>query len=225
MFTEWSEWSPQAFREFEGLSPGRYTFEVRGRDVFGNIGEPVLYNFRILHPWYESAYAVVVYFLSGFFLVYLIGKWRLRHMEDRNRRLEEIIGQRTQEALDHYQKIQEVRLEADQLRTANRMAATISHEFNNPLAIIQGVMDLIKLEIDLTEKQLDLVNRASKQVWKMHSLVNKLLHIQRLKEVDYAAGMKILDIHSPYTNGFGTGDETIPPDDAPMDPDNAGTNG
>ncbi|MBD3167472.1 PAS domain-containing protein [bacterium] len=93
------------------------------------------------------------------------------------------------------QRAEELQAKADKLEVATSMAATIAHEFNNPLAIMQGNLDLMQFrgkQVVAQEKACDTIGR---QIARMRDLVDKLLEIEDIKAVDYAAGMKILSLH------------------------------
>ncbi len=87
------------------------------------------------------------------------------------------------------------RIEAEQLRTANRMAATIAHEFNNPLAILKATSEMI-LSGMVTEpgRMREMVNKIPAHVDRMHALVQRLLDLREVRARDYAGTMKILEL-------------------------------
>ena len=60
----WSEWMPEAYRDFTALREGGYRFEVRGRDVHGRVSEIASYELRILPPWYRTLWALSLYALA-----------------------------------------------------------------------------------------------------------------------------------------------------------------
>ncbi len=86
-------------------------------------------------------------------------------------------------------------LEASMLRTANKLAATVAHEFNTPLCVIENIYNLTELKTVSEADWREQLPKIPTQVEKMKKLVEKLLAIREIKDVDYAAGMKILDIH------------------------------
>ncbi|MBD3167771.1 PAS domain S-box protein, partial [bacterium] len=92
---------------------------------------------------------------------------------------------------------EELEREAQKQRIAYQLAATIAHEFNTPLGIIKGSLELLAMEMDENANCGVHLARVARQAERMGELVQKLLKISDLKEVDYAAGMKILDIHTP----------------------------
>lgn len=86
-------------------------------------------------------------------------------------------------------------IEAEQMKVAYQLAATIAHEFNNPLAIVQMALDLYAQQHPEETKPNELLVRIPSQVDRMKRLVQKLLSIKEIREIDYAGGSKILDIH------------------------------
>lgn len=93
------------------------------------------------------------------------------------------------------ERAQRIEVEAERLRTASRVAASIAHEFNNPLAVIQGAIDLLemkKIEDPSVRKNM---TKISKQIARMQELVQKLLTVKEYKELEYAMGEKIFDLH------------------------------
>jgi len=89
-------------------------------------------------------------------------------------------------------------IEADRLRTAQKLAISIAHEFNNPLMIISGVYQLLKPSIqdNLDEPMQDHMERIPRAVDRMHTLVKKLMKLSSLKEAEYAAGQTFFDLNA-----------------------------
>ncbi len=192
----WSEWTEETYRDFNSLRGGDYNFEVRGRDATGEISERDSFGFRVLPPWYATPWAFAGYALAGGLLVLLIVRFSIQRIERDRRRLAKLVDQKTAEALAQFERAKSAEIKARETETANRLAATIAHEFNNPLAIIQGCVDTIEMGELPEEKQRDYNQRIRKQVSRMSDLVVKLLALNELRTIDYAAGMKILDIHT-----------------------------
>ncbi len=79
---------------------GTYTFQVRARDSFGNVGEPATFVFRIKPPWYLSVYAYIAYFLiavGGIMLVAYVQRRKRIMLERRNAELESLVEERTKD--------------------------------------------------------------------------------------------------------------------------------
>jgi signal transduction histidine kinase len=82
---------------------------------------------------------------------------------------------------------------------STQLSATIAHEFNTPLQVIQSTSELIDLAKSLEEVK-ELNNRLPRQIKKMTKMIRKLLQLHDFNEIDYAEGMKIVDIHKAENN-------------------------
>ncbi|MBS1261731.1 MAG: hypothetical protein MAG453_01063 [Calditrichaeota bacterium] len=340
---EWSPWSRETYRDYTNLPPGRYRFEVRGRDVHGLVSEPASLDFVLKPPWYESAWAVLIYAIAGASLLAAFINWRTQQSRRRSRELEKLVQKRTAELQRHrlmlaeaerianigsrehepesgrfvwstqlyhilgfdpehgapdketrlsifhpddrdvfrrfekksietgmpyelelrvqrpdgrdsMEKAREMieiayreghnrfewmhvkrsaeqcpvevnlstftvrggamlmvvmhdlteRLREEQrrrrmreLETVNRLAATLSHEFNTPLAVIRIAAEMLALRLDDDPDVRSNLNKIITHVGRIRELVDKMHRLRELREIDYAIGMKILDIHEP----------------------------
>lgn len=61
--SEWSAYTPENSKEYTKLSKRKYTFRVRAKNLLETTPVETSYEFRILPPWYESIYALIVYFI------------------------------------------------------------------------------------------------------------------------------------------------------------------
>jgi len=94
---DWSPWSVFTHYEKTITKPGDYTLQVRAKDLWGNIGEPVSIDFTIKAPFTETAF---FYILSGIILLSLIivvVRFREKQLHNKNRILEEKVRERTAE--------------------------------------------------------------------------------------------------------------------------------
>ncbi len=91
---------------------------------------------------------------------------------------------------------EKARLEEQKRTTAYLLAASIAHEFNNPLGVIQASIDLMAKKKHMEGEDLTgCQDRVQRQVTRMKTLVQHLLKLETIEEIDYAAGMKILNIN------------------------------
>lgn len=107
---EWSNWSEEQVKEYVRLPYGRFCFEVRARDVFGKVSQPVKYWFRVPAPFYWKWYAWLFY--AGLLTVLVGGvvRWRIRRLSEANQRLEQMVERRTEE----------IRLQRDEITRKSR---------------------------------------------------------------------------------------------------------
>lgn len=60
---EWSPWAENTTKEYNNLSPGKYTFYVKSKTLNGKEGTPCAYRLTIAPPWYLSVWAKLIYIL------------------------------------------------------------------------------------------------------------------------------------------------------------------
>ena len=77
----WSDWSRNNTKEYTNLREGTYTFEIRARNIYGNISEPDQFYFFIDPPFYRSKMAILLYILFGLGLTGLLLGGYLRRIE------------------------------------------------------------------------------------------------------------------------------------------------
>lgn len=94
---QWSEWSSKTEREYTNLREGRYVFRIRARNIYGTVSEIGEYQFSILAPWHRTIWAYLLYCLLFLLLVIAVVWWRTRRLIERTRKLEGIVGERTEE--------------------------------------------------------------------------------------------------------------------------------
>ncbi len=92
---DWSSLDNNSYKEYTNLSPGSYTFKVRAQNVYGKLSEEAGYTFLILSPWYLTWWAIALYAIAAIGIVYLLVRWRTRHLHDQHRELEKIVHERT----------------------------------------------------------------------------------------------------------------------------------
>jgi signal transduction histidine kinase len=76
----WSHWTVDPFKDYNNLREGRYRFMVRGKDVYGNVSEATIIEFRVLPPWYRTwwSYGIASLLITLFLLS--IHKYRLQRI-------------------------------------------------------------------------------------------------------------------------------------------------
>ncbi len=192
----WSDWSEETDREYAALREGKYRFEVRGKNGYGKVSDVTSFTFRVLPPWGRSLWAYVAYLMLLTLLIFGVIKWRIGRLERERLHLQKLVEERTAQILKEKEKLAQAELEAEQVKRTNQIAATIAHEFNNPLAIIQGSADLMMDDVVDEETKRSLLQKIPLQVSRMHDLVDTLLNLKHVEEVPYAKGMNIIDLQA-----------------------------
>ena len=97
LMPDWSPWSVQRRYNLMVPVPGDYTLQVRAKDLWGNIGDPVSVKFTIKAPFTKTT---IFYVLTGFvilMLLFLIARFRVQQLSRKNLILEEKVRERTAE--------------------------------------------------------------------------------------------------------------------------------
>ena len=102
----WSDWSNENYKEFNNLSEGDYTFQVKSRNIYNQESDITSYSFKIFPPWYRTWYAYLSYFLGFVLTVYFIVKWNTRRLKLENEKLERVIDERTSEIKTQNEELQ-----------------------------------------------------------------------------------------------------------------------
>ena len=98
-----------------------------------------------------------------------------RELSSFNRRLEELVQQRSKELLQSKEKLQQM----EKLEAIGTLAGGIAHDFNNLLMGIQGTADLIKEEIPPTQHHFSMLSEIEQYAEDGGALCRKLLGFAR----------------------------------------------
>lgn len=85
----WSPWTRKTEKAYPNLPFGTYTFKVKARNNLGNESAVDSYTFVVLHYWYQTWWAVLLYLLIGVALLFALNKWQKKLIEKEQRKHEE----------------------------------------------------------------------------------------------------------------------------------------
>ncbi len=88
---KWSKWITEHKKQYNNLFPGDYTFEVRAKDIYGNISSSAKFTFTINPPFYFTIYALILYFIAFLLLGWLIIYLYSRRLIKQKQALEKIV--------------------------------------------------------------------------------------------------------------------------------------
>ncbi|MCU0458268.1 MAG: adenylate/guanylate cyclase domain-containing protein [Bacteroidales bacterium] len=94
---DWTDWSERAYKEYTSLDGGRYSFRYRYRINGGPVEDEGSFIFRVRAPWYLSPLAMVLYPLLLLAGGILLRRRTHRLYMERQKRLEQLITERTEE--------------------------------------------------------------------------------------------------------------------------------
>ncbi len=86
-------------------------------------------------------------------------------------------------------------MEREQFETAVQMSIALAHEVNNPLAVIKGSIDMMKMG-EYTEEQLSWLEKMDSHVTRIIKIVKDMTELHLIKKRSYTTDLKYIDIHS-----------------------------
>jgi signal transduction histidine kinase len=184
-------WMREPRKDFTNIPEGKYQLEVEARNIHGNTGKLEGYPFVVLPPWYRTFWAYLAYGCALIALVWGLVQWRLHQLNEQNRRLQQLVEQRTEE-IRHKQA--ELENSNQQLVSANEELVRLNgeknefmgiaaHDLKNPLGAIRGYAEMLQedgAEMDASEVQ-DAASRIQRSAEVMFSLVSNLLDSNRIE--------------------------------------------
>jgi ligand-binding sensor domain-containing protein len=72
--SKWSELTNVTYKEYTNLWEGKYSFHVRARNIHGLISNVCTFQFRVLPPWYRTAFALSAYTILFILMILSIAK-------------------------------------------------------------------------------------------------------------------------------------------------------
>jgi ligand-binding sensor domain-containing protein/DNA-binding CsgD family transcriptional regulator len=158
----WSNWSPNAEKEYTNLPAGTYTFHVKARSSPSHESERFLYTFTIKSPWYETIWAYALYVLLAAALLYVILKYQSKR---------------------HQKKLAAKRL-ADQKQFEEEQKQMA---YRHQLELEQSEKELIrlqkeKLEAEITHKNAELASATMNLVQKKEFILKLKTELQQLQK-------------------------------------------
>ncbi len=173
---DWSEWRPEAFKEYTNLSEGLYTFQFKAKNQnTGAISAEEIFTIKITAPWYHSTWLKVAILLIAALLVYVTIRLMIIRLKTQNTRLERIVDERTQDLLEQQR----------QLSTANKNLSSInkeldsfvyhtSHDLKAPLKSVLGLVKLAKIE-DVKNQFVQYHDRIESSIHKLEEFISSII--------------------------------------------------
>lgn len=128
----WSDWSNRTIKEYN-LKEGTYTFNVKAKNIYGNISEVATVSIKILPPWYRSLWAYCSYIIIFMLLIYASIRLSIYRIRKKNLQLEKIVEKRTQEVIVQKEEAEYQRDQAEQQRNISEKQKTLIEEKNKEI--------------------------------------------------------------------------------------------
>lgn len=177
----WSAWQTEPYKDYTNLWEGEYRFMVKALHPSGLISEVTSFPINITPPWYRNHWTYLLYVLLLGSLVFAYVRFRSLQLWKKNKQLEAIVEERTQEVRA---QAEQLKIQTEQLKEIDefksRFFANISHEFRTPLTLISGPVETLLFQNNdpKARQQLQLIQRNSRQLLK---LVNQLLDLSKIE--------------------------------------------
>ena len=152
-------------RIFTGLAPGHYRLRMRAQDAAGNAAAEQVLIFDVPPPWWRSAWALLLYFLSAtLVLAWLAHLYRAR-----------LKRRHAWQLAEHKRELAEQASEAK-----SRFLATLGHEVRTPMTGVLGMAELLQASrLDTKQRNyVDAIRRAGEHLLR---LVNDALDLARIE--------------------------------------------
>ncbi|WP_438422295.1 ATP-binding protein [Aquimarina macrocephali] len=178
----WSSWSTETKKDYTNMPEGNYTFKVRSKNIYDEIGSEDLYSFTILPPWQRTWWAYLIYGMAAITFMVLFSKWRSQELKRKNVALEGVVKERT---LEISYKNELLGAQTEKLiemgKAKTKLYSNITHEFRTPLTVILGMADSLELNVENKSfegagKSLEMIHRNGKNL--LH-LINEMLDLAK----------------------------------------------
>ena len=162
---DWVDQGASGERAFSSLPAGGYMLQMQGYDALGNASNLRTLRFKVLPPWWRSAWGIALFVLLAAVLVALLGALYRRRLRRRN----------AWQLAEHKREIAE---QASLAKT--RFLATLGHEVRTPMTGVLGMSELL-LGTSLDEKQRGYTHAIQNAGSHLLRLVNDALDIARIE--------------------------------------------
>ena len=162
---DWIAQGADGGRVIAGLPPGRYTLRVRAMDANGNAAREQRLRFRVLPPWWRTAWAYAGFALLGILLIAWAAIAYRRRLQRRH----------AWQLAEHKRELAEQASDAK-----SRFLATLGHEVRTPMTGVLGMSELLQ-GTSLDDRQrghVDAIRRAGEHLLR---LVNDALDLARIE--------------------------------------------
>ncbi len=129
----WSEWNPEAHKDYTNLPHGKYTFKLKAKNVYGQIRQAVPYTFIILPPWYQTTWAYLLFFILFAGIVTAASRALMAYSHSK--------------ALAEHQKLEEHRRKTEDI-IRSQVAADFHDELGTRITRISLFSEILKNELD-----------------------------------------------------------------------------
>lgn len=185
---EWSEWQSLPSISFNGIVEGNYELKIIAKNAYGEISEPVSFEFKVLPPWYRSIWTYILLASLLAFAIYWIIRYNAKRLEQENLRLERIIKERTAQIEKQKQEIetayhtlqstQEQLVQSEKMAFLGQLVAGIAHEINTPIGAINASAENMSKNLPISLQKLpQIIKKLNDDSLKLfNQVVDQIIH-------------------------------------------------
>jgi len=179
----WSDWTQKTEKEYTNLDPGTYTFEVRTRNMYGNLSEVASLSLTIARPWYARTGAIVVYVLLGIGGILFLFRLNARNLEAKTEALQTENARALQKQEAEFRQ-EAQRSEAEIIRLRNeKLEVEVAYK-NRELAssamhLLQKGEVLLKIKQELEELAKEASPSGRKQIQKLIRVIKDDIRLDK----------------------------------------------
>ena len=187
---EWIDGGSRHMASYTNIDPGTYTFKVKASNndgIWNEEGSEL--TVMITPPFWKTLgfkIASILLLLMSIGLIYYL---RVRQIIVRNKLLQKLVDQRTNELNEKNEILQnqadELTAQRDQLHTSNavkdKLFSIISHDIRSPFNSLNGFIELINMKYDeyTDEKKKEMLGIISGSAKNVYTLLDNLLSWSR----------------------------------------------
>jgi len=181
------EWNSKSFEDrratYTNLPPGDYIFKVRGTNNDGIWSTAIReISITVLPPWWRMKWFIIT--VASLMILLVAGSffWQRKLAKNREKKLENLVVDRTGQLLIAKDEAEKARNKAESANKAkSTFLSNMSHELRTPLNSILGYTQLLARNKELDQKQkagLDVVMTSGQHLL---GLINDLLDLSKIE--------------------------------------------
>lgn len=159
---------------FESLGIGHYQLQIQGSNNDGMMSDLAVMDFEVLPPLWLTWWAKLGYILLLLTVFYRLHLMRIKIMQQREEKLEQVVALRTEELKQQKNRVEQL------LDFKEQEFVNVSHELRTPLTLVSGPLKQALQACTETDVQrlLQMANRNSARLLRM---VEQLLQLERFR--------------------------------------------